>query len=226
MTLPEAWTQMLPEQHIYAPDGSEIRPLVQSDGASMAHCTLPPGAVTKAVRHRTVEEIWYILSGRGQIWRHLDRRATMNVEGNPPVSDDVAEAVTDLTAGCSLTIPTGAHFQFRTIGDDPFGAGACDHAALAGRTRSSACRRPLAAFGVTTSAGACSAYIGTITVTPKDRHLRARDSPAAPWASGFRRRKVRIALYFVGVLRRVVMNRCKINGIRLKSANNISHAGI
>ena len=34
--------------------------------ASAAHCTLPAGRTWRAVRHQTVEEIWYFLEGRGQ----------------------------------------------------------------------------------------------------------------------------------------------------------------
>jgi hypothetical protein len=40
---------------VLAPDGSEIRLLVSTAGCSMAHGTLPPGQVSKAIVHRTVE---------------------------------------------------------------------------------------------------------------------------------------------------------------------------
>ena len=86
-----------------APDGSEIRVMGERAGGTCAHCTLPPGATSLAVRHQTVEEIWYFLSGEGEVWRSLDG----------------AEEVTPVRAGTALTIPLGAHFQFRTIGDDP-----------------------------------------------------------------------------------------------------------
>jgi len=33
----------------------------------MAHFHLPAGQVSRAVRHRTVEEIWFVLSGRGEM---------------------------------------------------------------------------------------------------------------------------------------------------------------
>jgi len=72
----------------------------------MAHFTLPPGAVSKAIRHRTVEEIWYILAGRGRMWRALEN----------------AEEITELVPGLSLTIPTGTRFQFRCDGDEPLAA--------------------------------------------------------------------------------------------------------
>ncbi len=37
-----------------APDGSEIRLLLDLEGGSLAHCTLPPGRISVAQRHRTV----------------------------------------------------------------------------------------------------------------------------------------------------------------------------
>ena len=86
-----------------APDGSEIRLLAATDRGSMVHCTLPAGKISLAVAHRTVEEVWYFLAGTGQVWRrHGDR-----------------ERVVDVTAGVSLSIPVGAHFQFRTTGKSP-----------------------------------------------------------------------------------------------------------
>jgi mannose-6-phosphate isomerase-like protein (cupin superfamily) len=86
-----------------APDGSEIRLLGNIAGGSMVHCTLPVGGVTRAMRHRTVEEIWYILSGQGQVWRQLGE----------------ADAVVDVGPGASLTIRLGVTFQFRTVGEEP-----------------------------------------------------------------------------------------------------------
>lgn len=85
---------------VLAPDGSEVRVLLALDRGSMAHFRLPPGQVSKAVRHRTVEEIWYVLSGQGEMWW----------------SDT---GVTALAAGTCLTIPVGVAFQFRTIGPEP-----------------------------------------------------------------------------------------------------------
>lgn len=97
-------TGRVPEQYdTLAPDGSEIRLLVQVRGGSMVHCTLPPGAVTRAVSHRTVEEVWYILGGRGQVWRKAGE----------------AEEIVDVRPGMALTIPLGACFQFRATGPEP-----------------------------------------------------------------------------------------------------------
>ena len=86
-----------------APDGSEIRLLSSTGRGSMVHCTLNPGEVSLPVAHRTVEEVWYFLEGTGQVWRRS--------------GDD--ERVVDVAPGVSLSIPVGAHFQFRTTGDDP-----------------------------------------------------------------------------------------------------------
>jgi mannose-6-phosphate isomerase-like protein (cupin superfamily) len=86
-----------------APDGSEIRLLAGTTRGSMVHCVLPPGRTSKAVRHRTVEELWYFLSGQGQVWRKF--------------GDE--EIVAECCPGLSLNIPTGTHFQFRNTGREP-----------------------------------------------------------------------------------------------------------
>lgn len=88
---------------VHAPDGSEIRLLAQMRYASMVHCTLPPGKVSKAIHHRTVDEIWYFLSGHGELWRKLGDQ------------EDIVTA----KAGLSVTITAGTHFQFRATGDEP-----------------------------------------------------------------------------------------------------------
>jgi mannose-6-phosphate isomerase-like protein (cupin superfamily) len=86
-----------------APDGSEIRVLVQVRGGSMVQCTVQPGRVTRAVRHRTVEEVWLCLAGRGQLWRR----------------SEIGEEVVDLEPGTAVSIPLGTEFQFRAIGQSP-----------------------------------------------------------------------------------------------------------
>jgi mannose-6-phosphate isomerase-like protein (cupin superfamily) len=85
---------------VTAPDGSHVRILCALERGSMAHFTLAPGMVSKAVRHRSVEEIWYIIAGAGQMWR-----------GNAG-----GESIVDLQPGLSLTIPAGTSFQFRSAG--------------------------------------------------------------------------------------------------------------
>jgi mannose-6-phosphate isomerase-like protein (cupin superfamily) len=69
----------------------------------MAHGTLPAGGVSLAIRHRTAEELWYVVAGRGQLWRRLGER----------------EEVVDLLPGVSVSIPAGTHFQFRAVGEEP-----------------------------------------------------------------------------------------------------------
>jgi mannose-6-phosphate isomerase-like protein (cupin superfamily) len=89
-----------------APDGSEVRLLLQLARGGMAHFELGAGQTSKAVAHRTVEEIWFIVSGRGEMWRKQDGRAI----------------VIDLYEGVCLTIPLGTRFQFRALGDKPLAA--------------------------------------------------------------------------------------------------------
>jgi mannose-6-phosphate isomerase-like protein (cupin superfamily) len=83
-----------------APDGTAVRLLLSLAAGSMAHFELPAGAVSHAVTHRTVEEIWFVVSGSGSIWRRH--------EG--------ADSIDTLTPGTSLTIPLGSAFQFRADG--------------------------------------------------------------------------------------------------------------
>ena len=57
MTVPFATARPAARHDVLAPDGSQIRFLPQVKGGSMVHCTLPPGAVSLAVTHRTVDEL-------------------------------------------------------------------------------------------------------------------------------------------------------------------------
>src|SRR5687768_12609037 len=103
-TAPRLAAKQLGDRYdVLAPDTSEIRLLTSVGRGSMAHGTLPPGGVSLAVAHRTVEELWYVTEGHGQVWRKL--------------GDE--ESVIDVGPGTSLTIPTGTHFQFRTVGGEP-----------------------------------------------------------------------------------------------------------
>ncbi|HYZ24215.1 MAG TPA: cupin domain-containing protein [Rhodopila sp.] len=86
-----------------APDGSEVRVLCQLERGSLAHFTLPPKAVARAVAHRTVEEVWYFVSGHGRMWRQ---------------SGDFQEVV-EVGPGVSITIPVGTCFQFRADSYEP-----------------------------------------------------------------------------------------------------------
>jgi mannose-6-phosphate isomerase-like protein (cupin superfamily) len=62
-TRPEFDTLRLPAQpDARAPDGADVRVLLRLAGGSVAHFALGPGQVSRAVTHRTVEEIWYVLA--------------------------------------------------------------------------------------------------------------------------------------------------------------------
>lgn len=52
-----------------APDGSDVRVLLGLPSGGMAHFELAAGQTSTAVTHRTVEEIWFVVSGRGEMWR-------------------------------------------------------------------------------------------------------------------------------------------------------------
>ena len=89
-----------------APDGSDVRVLLRLGRGSMAHFELAAGRVSRAVAHRAVEEIWYVLAGHGRMWRrHGERQETV-----------------PLRPGTCLSIPAGSHFQFRADGDSPLAA--------------------------------------------------------------------------------------------------------
>ena len=86
-----------------APDGTAVRLLAALAGGSFAHFELAAGAVSQAVVHRTVEEIWYFVAGRGELWRR---------------AGDHEEIVT-VAPGVAATIPLGTRFQFRAFAEAP-----------------------------------------------------------------------------------------------------------
>jgi mannose-6-phosphate isomerase-like protein (cupin superfamily) len=89
-----------------APDGSDVRLLLGTAGATMAHFELGPDETSVAVVHRTVDEIWYFVRGRGEMWRKLGAR----------------EHVAAVCAGVCITITVGTEFQFRSLGAGPLSA--------------------------------------------------------------------------------------------------------
>ena len=72
----------------------------------MAHFELAPGRTSVAVAHRTVEELWYFLQGRGEMWRKLPDR----------------EEVVAVETGVAISLPCGTAFQFRSFGPEPLAA--------------------------------------------------------------------------------------------------------
>jgi mannose-6-phosphate isomerase-like protein (cupin superfamily) len=89
-----------------APDGSEVRLLTGTTAASAARFRLAAGATAIAVRHRTVDEIWLVVAGRGEIW----------------LADDDGDRVVALLPGTNVAIARGTRFQFRAEDElDVFG---------------------------------------------------------------------------------------------------------
>src|SRR5689334_5029784 len=62
-------THLKSEPDYVAPDGISVRLLPKLVQGGIAHFELRPGATSSAVSHRTVGEIWYFITGRGQMWR-------------------------------------------------------------------------------------------------------------------------------------------------------------
>lgn len=92
-----------------SPDGSEIRLLLDerhhAHKASMVEVVLPAGQVSRPVRHRQVEEVWYVLEGRGQVWRC------------PPDAGTASVPAVSVASGDALVIPVGWSFQFSAAHD-------------------------------------------------------------------------------------------------------------
>ena len=83
-----------------APDGSEIYFRVGDAGrASLVEVVLASGRVSRPVKHRTVEEIWYFLDGSGDVW--------------------LGAATRRVAPGDVVVIPAGTPFQFRAAGSRP-----------------------------------------------------------------------------------------------------------
>jgi mannose-6-phosphate isomerase-like protein (cupin superfamily) len=101
--MPFVTRRVKPAYDVLAPDKSEVRLLATIGRGSMAHFRLGAGLVSHAVYHRGVEELWYFTAGRGRVWRKMG----------------VEEEVTEVGAGVSISIPTGAAFQFRCDSKEP-----------------------------------------------------------------------------------------------------------
>ena len=96
-------TKVVGKKYDYiAPDGSKCYLLTKVRGGDLAYYTFPPRRTSFAVRHKTVEEIWYFIQGHGEIWRKQHKK----------------EKTVKVKPGTSITIPTGTHFQFRNTGEE------------------------------------------------------------------------------------------------------------
>ena len=80
-----------------APDGSALRALLGVAGGTMAHFEIAAGETSRAVAHRTVDEIWFVVSGSGELWLQQASR----------------QEVVALEPGVCAALPRGTRFQFR-----------------------------------------------------------------------------------------------------------------
>lgn len=95
-------TTLLPEKpDAKSPAGADIRILMDSELGNMIHSTVPPHQTNRATVHATVSEFWYVLEGRGEIWRN----------------DEADSNITDLVPGTSIDIPVGTSFQYRNVSE-------------------------------------------------------------------------------------------------------------
>lgn len=90
------------DYHHIAPDKAEIRELTEVNDTGLAHCILPANTTSQAVQHKTVSEIWHVLSGTGEIWRKSN-------------SD---EKIVKLEPGLSIDILCGTSFQYRSFDEN------------------------------------------------------------------------------------------------------------
>ena len=89
-----------------SPDGVEIRLILRPEVEGVQHhsvceAVVHPGQVSRPVRHRSVEESWYVLEGEGEVWRC------------PPGADPASVATVRIGPGDALVIPPGFGFQVR-----------------------------------------------------------------------------------------------------------------
>jgi len=85
-----------------APDGCDVKVLLGLSRGGMALFELGANEQSRAGAHRTIEEIWYFLKGRGEMWRQLDKY----------------EEIVQVEEGTCVTIPTGTKFQIRSLGPE------------------------------------------------------------------------------------------------------------
>jgi mannose-6-phosphate isomerase-like protein (cupin superfamily) len=92
-------------------DGSRVREIAHPTNSacraqSLAEATVSPGATTKAHFHPRSEEIYYVLSGRGEVALETgDESATTCIHACTP--------------GAAIIIGPGVPHQVRNTGDEP-----------------------------------------------------------------------------------------------------------
>ena len=93
-----------------SPDGAEIRLVLRPEVEGVAYHSVSeamfrPGQVSRAMRHRSVEESWYVLDGEAEVWRQP--------------ADGGTASIVRLGPGEALNIPPGFGFQVRALGALP-----------------------------------------------------------------------------------------------------------
>jgi mannose-6-phosphate isomerase-like protein (cupin superfamily) len=97
-------TKLISKKYDYvAKDGSECRLLLGLKNGDLAHFTLHSKTTSKAITHKSVEEIWYFIQGEGEVWRKRGQQ----------------QETAKVMPGVCITIPLGTHFQFRNTGRKP-----------------------------------------------------------------------------------------------------------
>ena len=89
---------------IKTPHGSELRPLVDRTTSEITQCSLaeevlPPGSAVAPHHHRELEEIYYILSGRGRM--------------------TVGEETSDVEEGDAVYVPRNHRHTLENTGTEP-----------------------------------------------------------------------------------------------------------
>ena len=116
MTLPTLKSERSDAPDATAPDGAEIRVLIdRPQGAvrlSLAEALVKPRERTACVSHKTIEEIWYIVRGSGVFHR-------LSPDGGE-------EQTTKVAPGDALLIPTGYRFWVDNTGPDDLVFLCCD----------------------------------------------------------------------------------------------------
>jgi len=82
-------------------DGLSVRLLACHARAGLTHCTLGVGSISRAVRHRAVDVLWFVLAGQADVWRSVDG----------------LEQVDRFVGGNSVHVAAGVSYQLRAITD-------------------------------------------------------------------------------------------------------------